>query len=170
MMRPRSKTTREARIEANRPTIATFREDQLYPKIARAVREILAVEKVVTPVAVVQKLGWLSPVNLERWRRGEVAALEHVVTANLSKVGRCLRILHMHAHDLSLVGSVTVHAARGSRRRLRFSKTGDAGVEAAWSRHFVWPGKGPFPLDRLGDDGRPRAAPQRQADLQSTST
>jgi hypothetical protein len=166
MMRPRSKTTREARAMANRPTVATFRDDQLYPKIARAVREILAAEKVVTPVAVVEKLGWLAPANLERWRRGEVAALEHVVTANLSKVGRCLRILRMHAHDLSLVGSVTVYVAHGSRRRLRFSKTGDAGVEAAWSRHFVWPGKGPFPLDCLGADGRPRAAPARSSDPQ----
>ena len=33
---------------------------------------------------------------------------------------------------------------KGSKQRLRFTKTGDPKVEEAYTTHFVWPGKGPF--------------------------
>ena len=33
---------------------------------------------------------------------------------------------------------------KGPKQRLRFTKTGDANLEEAYARHFVWPGKGPF--------------------------
>jgi hypothetical protein len=33
---------------------------------------------------------------------------------------------------------------KGPKQRLRFSKTADAGLETAYSTHFVWPGKRPF--------------------------
>lgn len=33
---------------------------------------------------------------------------------------------------------------QGPKRRLRFTKTGDSGIERAYARHFVWPGKGPY--------------------------
>jgi hypothetical protein len=59
-----------------------------------------------------------------------------------------LRILQFHAHDLKLVPRVTAYMRRGKGpgQRLRFTKTGDAKLEEAYARHFVWPGKGPFHL------------------------
>ncbi len=64
----------------NRPahvSVAAYRDDPLYPRIARAVADIL------------------------RW-------------------------------------------GKGPKQRLRFTKTGSPGVEEAYARHFIWPGKGPF--------------------------
>ena len=57
-----------------------------------------------------------------------------------------LRILRFRAHDLKLMPSTTVYMrwGKGPKKRLRFTKTGDPKLEEAYSRHFVWPGKGPF--------------------------
>ena len=57
-----------------------------------------------------------------------------------------LRILRFHAHDLKLMPSTTAYMrwGKGPKKRLRFTKTGDPKLEEAYSRHFVWPGKGPF--------------------------
>ena len=95
---------------------------------------------------------------LEAWRLGRVPYLERVIDCNLTRLGRLLRILRMHAHDLCLAPSMTAYVrwGKGPKSRLRFSKTRDAGVEKAYARHFVWPGKGAFPLRRLEADGRPK--------------
>lgn len=129
-----------------RVTVNDYDLDPLYPRVVRAVAGILARGKVVAPVDVVVEMGILRKEDLEDWRRGRVPCLEGVVTGNLSLLSRLLRILRFHAHDLKLVPSVTVYHrwGKGPKQKLRFSKTGDRGVEEAWSRHFVWPGKGPF--------------------------
>jgi hypothetical protein len=69
------------------------------------------------------------------------ALLERVVDCNLIRLSRLLRILRFHAHDLNLKPSATVynHCGKGPKRRLRFSKSGDARLEAAYATHFVWP-------------------------------
>ena len=75
-----------------------------------------------------------------------VPYLERVIDCNLTRLSRLLRILRFHAHDLNLKPSATAYMryGKGPKQRLRFSKTGDAGIEAAYSTHFVWPGKRPF--------------------------
>jgi hypothetical protein len=127
-------------------TVATFRKDVLYPRIARAVAAILRTQKFVAPVDVLIRMGLLTPEHLEDWRFGRVPYLERVIRTNLTRLGRILRILRMHAHDLNLVPSTTVYVrwGKGPKSRLRFSKTGEKNVEEAYARHFVWPGKGPF--------------------------
>jgi hypothetical protein len=69
-----------------------------------------------------------------------------VITCNLSRLSRLLRILRFHAHDLNLKPSVTAYMrhGKGPKQRLRFTKTGDAKLEQAYSTHFIWPGKRPF--------------------------
>ena len=37
---------------------------------------------------------------------------------------------------------------KGPKQRLRFSKTGDPGLENAYATHFVWPGKQAFHAPR----------------------
>jgi hypothetical protein len=133
-----------------KPTVSveTFRDDPLYPKIARAVAVILQNGKVVAPVDVLVRMDLLVPERLEDWRRGRVPYLEKVINCNLTRLSRLLRILRFHAHDLRLVPSNTVYMkwGKGPKRQLRFTKTGDSKLEEAYSRHFVWPGKGPFHL------------------------
>lgn len=137
---------------ANRPktkpivSVEAFRDDPLYPKIVRAVAVILQNGKSVAPADVLVRMDLLAPERLEDWRRGRVPYLEKVINGNLTRLSRLLRILRFHAHDLRLVPSITVYMkwGKGPKRQLRFTKTGDSKLEEAYSRHFVWPGKGPF--------------------------
>jgi hypothetical protein len=127
-------------------SVASFRADALFPRIERAVAGILANGKVVTPVGVLVAMDLLAPEKLEDWRRGRVPYLERVIHCNLTRLSRLLRILRFHAHDLKLVPSATASMrwGRGPKHRLLFTKTGDPGLEEAYARHFVRPGKGPF--------------------------
>lgn len=127
-------------------SVNTFRKDPLYPRIERSVAAVLQKGKVVAPVDVLIGMGLLTPDHLEDWRRGRVPYLEKVINCNLSRLSKLLRILRFHAHDLKLVPSVTAYMrwGKGQKKRLRFTKTGDPKLEEAYSRHFVWPGKGPF--------------------------
>jgi hypothetical protein len=137
----RKATSRPAQV-----SVTTYRDDPLYPRIVRAVAEILKTGKVVAPVDVLVGMGLLTPDHLEDWRRGRVPYLEAVLTCNLTRLSRLLRIVRCHAHDMHLAPSITVYMrwGRGPKQRLRFTKTGNPGVEAAYARHFIWPGKGPF--------------------------
>jgi len=68
------------------------------------------------------------------------------VDCNLTRLSRLLRLLRFHAHDLDLVPTQTVYHRRGKgpKQALRFTKTGDANLEAAYARHFVRLGKQAF--------------------------
>ena len=136
---------RKAR-RASTATVATYRDDPLYPRIERAVAGILAKGKVVAPVDVLIGMGLLAPEKLEDWRRGRVHYLERVINCNLMRLPRILRILRFHAHDLNLVPSFTAYMrwGKGPKQRLRFTKTGEPNLEEAYARHFVWSGKSPF--------------------------
>ena len=123
-------------------SVDNFRSDPLFPRIERAVAEQLAKGNVVAPVDVLVGMGLLRSEHLADWRRGRVAHLERVVTCNLSRVSRILRILRFHAHDLNLKPSFTVYNrhGKGPKQRLRFSKTGDPNLETAYATHLVRPG------------------------------
>jgi hypothetical protein len=137
-----------------RVTVDSYCADPMYASITRAVAAILASGKVVAPVDVIVRMGWLSADDLEAWRFGRVPYLERVIRCNLTRLSRFLRILGFHCHDLNLTASQTAYVKWGKGRRipLRFSKTGDAGVERVYARHFVWPGKGPFHPPHQRDD------------------
>lgn len=125
-------------------TVGTFRDDPLFPKVSRAVEIILEKDKVVRPIDVLFIMQLLSHADLEEWRCGRVPYLERVINCNLTRLSRLLRILQFHVHDLNLVPSATAYIRHGSgpKRQLRFTKTGDAKLERAYSTHFIRPGKG----------------------------
>lgn len=127
-------------------TLATYRESQMYPRIVRAVDEILASGKVVTPVDILVAIGILDRKRIEDWRRGRTPYLERVIEGNLMRLSSLLRILRYHAHDLKLKPSWTayLHRGKGPKQRLRFTRTGDPKIEEAYATHFVWPGRDPF--------------------------
>ena len=129
-----------------RNAVDTFRDDPMFPRVERVVAELLHKGNVVAPVDVIIGLDLLRRAHLDDWRRGRVPYLERVVHCNLTRLSRLLRTLRFHAHDLNLKPSVTVYMChgKGPKQRLRFSKTGDANLEQAYSTHFVWPGRRPF--------------------------
>jgi len=127
-------------------TVDKYRDDPLYPKIVAAVAKILATSKSVAPIDVLVGMGLLEKDKLEDWRFGRVPYLEKVISGNLTKLSRLLRILRFHGHDLHLGPSLTVYVrwGKGPKTPLRFTKTGDQPLERAYATHLVWPGKGPF--------------------------
>ncbi|MBI4613322.1 MAG: hypothetical protein HY720_06895 [Planctomycetes bacterium] len=127
-------------------TVDSYAQDPQYPRIVAAVDAILKRGKVVAPIDVLIGMGLLTREHLEAWRCGQVPYLERVVNCNLTRLSKLLRILRFHAHDLNLKPSITAYMrwGRGPKRRLRFSKTGDAKLEEVYSMHFVWPGRSPF--------------------------
>ena len=129
-----------------RVSVGNFRDDPMFRRVERVVADLLAKGNVVTPVDVLIGMGLLHPERLKDWRFGRVPYLERVINCNLTRLSRLLRILRFHAHDLNLKPSATAYMryGKGPKRPLRFSKTGDARIEAAYSMHFVWPGKRPF--------------------------
>lgn len=74
--------------------------------------------------------------------------LERIIRCNLTRSSRLLRILRFHAHDLNLVPSPIAYVREGGgpKARLRFTKTGEPRLGAAYATQFVWQGKGPFHL------------------------
>lgn len=127
-------------------SVNNFRSDPMFPRLERAVAEQLAKGNVVAPVDVLAGMGLLQTDHLEDWRRGRIAYLERVITCNLSRVSRILRILRFHAHDLDLKPSFTVYNrhGKGPKDRLRFSKTGDPNLEKAYATHLVRQGSQPI--------------------------
>jgi hypothetical protein len=120
-------------------TLENYRTDPHYSRIVLAVSEILGSSDVVSPVEVFINMALLRREALEDWRFGRIPYLERVITCNLAKASRILRILRMHAHDLNLRPSPTVYVrfGKGPKQRLRFSKTSDPGLEMAYALHFM---------------------------------
>ena len=136
------------------PTIANYTADTLFPRVKAAVLAQLATGTIVTPVDVFLRMGLLQPAQLAAWRSGSVPFLERVILGSLSKHTRILCILAMYCHDLKLAPSHTgyVRQGKGPRQPLRFSKSSVPALEAAFARHFIWPGKIPFHLPRGSAD------------------
>ena len=121
-------------------TVNTYRQDKYYPRVVRAVAKILSRSDVVAPVEVLMEMGNLTEKNHEAWYRGHVPYLERVFEGSLSKANRILRIIGFHVHDLHMVPRRTVYYqwGQGKDRILRFSKSGNEGVEDAYATHYVW--------------------------------
>ena len=121
-------------------TLNTYRQDKYYPRVVQAVAKVLVRSDVVAPVEVLIEMGNLTQKNFEAWRRGQVPHLERVLAGNLSKANRILRIISFHAHALNMRPSRTVYQqwGKGKKRILRFSKSGNEGIENAYSTHYIW--------------------------------
>lgn len=139
-----------------RPTPADYESDSLFPRVQRAMTEILRAGQPVSAPAVFVRMGVLRQVDVEAWRLGRVDYLERVIQGSLSKINRVLRIISLYAHDLQLLPAPP-HSAGPVRyrgRALRFSKTGDVGVEECSRRVFVFrPPKRPRPPKDSGVSG-----------------
>src|SRR5450755_3263330 len=125
---------------ATMPLISTqTKQDRLLPVVAQVVAEILASASIVTPLDVLVRLEAIDPEQVDRWRKGQLPYLERGITAGLSRVARLLQLLRDHALSLGLtpVPGKCTRKSSGPKRRLRFSKRGDAESEQAYSTHFV---------------------------------
>ena len=108
--------------------------------MVRAAEAALAQRKFVTSIDVLVGLGWLEARRVDEWRQGRVAYLEAVVSARLGKISTAMKVFRQWAAARDLKPSETAYVARTrDRRPLRFSKSGDEGIERAYRTHWVSP-------------------------------
>src|SRR5438477_6431704 len=109
-------------------------------RVIRAAEAALAKRKFVAAIDVLVGVGWLEPRRVDEWRQGRVEYLERVTVANLGKISTAMRSFRRWAQAGGLRPSETAYLARiRDRRPLRFSKSGDPGIEQAYRTHWVSP-------------------------------
>ena len=109
-------------------------------RVRRTAEDALTRQRYVSAIDVLVGLGWLAPSHLDRWRQGRVESLERVVQANLRKITAAMTELRHWAQHKGLNPSETAYLARTrDRRPLRFSVSGDDGIERAYRTHWVAP-------------------------------
>ncbi|OGT38396.1 MAG: hypothetical protein A3F12_07785 [Gammaproteobacteria bacterium RIFCSPHIGHO2_12_FULL_38_14] len=97
--------------------------------------KIISEKGIVSTMDVFIAIGWLTPEKLSDWRKGRVPYLERVITASLGKISKAMKELRAWAIHSNLKPSITVYKHNGNR--LRFSKTGEANIETAYSTHYL---------------------------------
>jgi hypothetical protein len=118
--------------------MATTPRTKLEERVVKAAEEALADRHFVTAIDVLVGVGWLTTAQVDRWRQGRVDYLERQVTANLSKISTAMAAFRRWAHKQGLNPSETAYLSRSrDDRLLRFSKSGDPAIEAAYRTHWV---------------------------------
>jgi hypothetical protein len=106
----------------------------------------------VTAIDIFLGLGWLAPSGEQAWRQGRTPYLEAVVTANLSKISTAMKVFRAWTRRRGLKPSETAYLARArGRATLRFSKSGNAGIERAYRTHWVSPQLSERKRERLAE-------------------
>jgi hypothetical protein len=109
-------------------------------RVERAAEDALAERQYVSALAVLVGLGWLAPAHVQAWRQGRIPDIETVVTAGLGMVSAALTAFRQWAVSRGLRSSETAYIARTrDRRLLRFSRSGQEGIERAYRTHWVSP-------------------------------
>lgn len=86
-------------------------------------------------------MGLLASSQVDSWRKGRVDFLEQVIQGNLKKISLSMAIFRRWATEIGLKPSETqyVRHSRAGNIALRFSKSGEPGIEKSYRTHFVSP-------------------------------
>jgi hypothetical protein len=142
--------------------MASKQRQSIERRVVRTAEAALADKHYVTPIDVLVGVGWLPAHVVDTWRQGRVDYLEAVTTAGLGKISTAMRFFRHWAQQRGLTPSETAYIARTrDRRPLRFSKSGDPGIEQAYPDALGLPGpvKGEARATRRA--GEPAAGPRR---------
>ena len=120
-------------------------DKELQVKVHSAMYTLIKDKGVASPAEVLIAIGALSKDDYERWRRGQgVDFLERVCKINLRKLSLVAREIRAYARKHNLKPSWTDYRRWKSKPgkeapdiRLRFSKSGDEGIERQYATHYV---------------------------------
>ena len=117
------------------------RERDILRELGRVTAALLHEKGSIAPVEVFLRFGSLTQADDERWRRGQIPVLERVIQSNLTRITCIMQALRRHSLQGHLRPSLTVSTSWESRarRRLRFSVSGQAQIEAASATHDLRP-------------------------------
>jgi len=114
-------------------------DHELRVKVHSAMYFLIKDKGAASPVEVLISVGALSKADYERWRNGQIDYLERACKFNLrllSLVNREIRV-YARKHDLKPSWTAYNRWGKGSRTRLRFSKSGDENIEKLYATHYV---------------------------------
>nr|WP_042181095.1 DUF2293 domain-containing protein [Kibdelosporangium sp. MJ126-NF4]CEL14802.1 hypothetical protein [Kibdelosporangium sp. MJ126-NF4]CTQ96569.1 hypothetical protein [Kibdelosporangium sp. MJ126-NF4] len=111
---------------------------KLARRVVAAAEQELAEAKIVTPLGVFQRMGWLHKV--ERWEREQVASLESIAAVDAAKLDEARLVLRQWAEASGLTpGESTYVSTNRGRAELRFTARGDESTERAYRMHWTSP-------------------------------
>lgn len=124
----------------------------LADRVARAADAALAAQGYASPIDVLVGIGWVDAGSVERWRRGQIDCLESVIQTNLKRISEAMRLFRAWAAERGLYASPTQYVARTpERQRLRFSHSGNSGIEGLYRTHWVSPELSEKKRERLAE-------------------
>jgi hypothetical protein len=113
---------------------------KLADRVGRAAHAAVVDKGYVSSIDVFLGIGWLDAGAVERWRRGQTDCLERVVQANLERISAAMKLFRAWAAEQRLYASSTAYVSRRpGRPALRFSRSGNPYIEAAYRTHWVSP-------------------------------
>ncbi len=110
-------------------------------QIHNAIYKSLQQKGYAAPVEVLMDIGVLAKRDYEEWRFGKVPFLEKDCHANLRQLSEIMREIRAYAATNKLRASWTLYHQYGQNKKnkLRFSKSGDEKIEAAYATHYIDP-------------------------------
>ena len=112
----------------------------LADRVTRAAETALAAEGQVRPIDMFVGLGWLDPGAEKRWQQGQLECLEDAMQTNPSRITEAMTLFRSCATQKGLLESEAQYVARSPQpETLRFSRSGDAAVDALYRPHWVSP-------------------------------
>ncbi|MBI3681028.1 MAG: hypothetical protein HY235_11600 [Acidobacteria bacterium] len=114
-------------------------KQHLEARVVRAAEAALAARGYVSAIDVLTGTGMLALTRLQDWRKGRVDFLERVIQGNLKKISLAMSMFRRWARTNGLKPSETgyVRHTRGGTLKLRFSKSGDPGIEKSYRTHYI---------------------------------
>ena len=110
---------------------------ELKRKVHAAIRSQIYRRGYVAAVDVLLEIGMLTKDSYQAWKNGRVPYLERVCSGSLNKLSLVMHEIRAYGIQQNLKQSVTVYVDNGSRKPLRFSKSGDPKIERWYATHFV---------------------------------
>ena len=88
---------------------------------------------------IIQKLGYLSKQDYEKWRKGQVPYLEKVIKINLKKISFIMKTVVKNSRNGKLKESWTSYKKweKGPKYELIFTKSRNPHIEKTYSTHFI---------------------------------
>lgn len=116
---------------------------ELQKKVRHTLHQLIWEKGYASPLDLFLKMEKLSPKLVEEWRFGRVPYLERVLHGNLAQFSFIMKEFRKTAREMDLKESYTAYISwgKGTKRPLRFSKSGDSQVERHYSTHYVKPRK-----------------------------
>ena len=113
----------------------------LEKKLSPVTSVLLKEKGYISMIDVFVKLGYLTEKDIEAWRMRRVPYLEKCIKINLGSISFIAKSVHKNCKNGKLKASYTGYSSwgKGTKVKLRFSKTGQPNIEEAYATHYIKP-------------------------------